>query len=105
LLCTAHDVFLLSPKVLCESVERIGRSRFGFGGVDPWVAVHPESPVVIGLTGALTDLTEATLPVGFCSGKRIGVFPTHCVCSCFKFRAFWSLGVWNYDFQAHRSDC
>jgi hypothetical protein len=32
------------PKVLCESVEWIRRSRFGFGGVDPRVAVHPESP-------------------------------------------------------------
>jgi hypothetical protein len=32
------------PKVLCESVERIGRLEFGFGGVDSRVAVHPESP-------------------------------------------------------------
>jgi hypothetical protein len=31
------------PKVLCESVERIGRSGFGFWGVDPQV-VHPERP-------------------------------------------------------------
>jgi hypothetical protein len=30
------------PKVLCESVERIGRSGVGFGGVYPRAAVHPE---------------------------------------------------------------
>jgi hypothetical protein len=30
------------PKVLYESMERIGGSGFGFGGVDPRVAIHPE---------------------------------------------------------------
>jgi hypothetical protein len=33
-------------------VERIGRSGFGFGRVDPRVAVHPESPGLTGLTGS-----------------------------------------------------
>jgi hypothetical protein len=32
------------PKVLCESVERIGRLGFGFGGVDLLVDVHLEHP-------------------------------------------------------------
>jgi hypothetical protein len=31
------------PQFLCESVEQIGISRFGFWGVDPRVAVYPES--------------------------------------------------------------
>jgi hypothetical protein len=33
-------------------VERFGRFGVGFGGVDPWVAVHPELPNRTGLTGA-----------------------------------------------------
>jgi hypothetical protein len=33
-------------KILCESVERIGRSGIGFGGVDPRVVVHSKSPVM-----------------------------------------------------------
>jgi hypothetical protein len=32
------------PKVLCETMERIGRSGSGFGGVDPRLVVHPELP-------------------------------------------------------------
>jgi hypothetical protein len=32
------------PKVLCKSVERIGRSAVGFVGVDPRVVVHLELP-------------------------------------------------------------
>jgi hypothetical protein len=40
----AHEVLLASPKVLCESVEWIGRSGSGFEGVDPQLDVHPEQP-------------------------------------------------------------
>jgi hypothetical protein len=36
-------VFLISP-MSCKFVERLGRSRFGFGGVDKQVAIHPELP-------------------------------------------------------------
>jgi hypothetical protein len=32
------------PKILYKSMERIGRSGVGFGGVDPRVVVHPELP-------------------------------------------------------------
>jgi hypothetical protein len=37
---------------LCKSVERFGRSRFGFGGVDPRVMFIPRSPGHTSLTGA-----------------------------------------------------
>jgi hypothetical protein len=32
------------PKVMCKFVERIERSRVGFGGVDLRAVVHPELP-------------------------------------------------------------
>jgi hypothetical protein len=35
------------------SVERFGRLRFGFGGVDPRVLFIPSCPGYTGLTGAL----------------------------------------------------
>jgi hypothetical protein len=38
---------------LFKSVERFGRSRFGFGGVDPQVLFIPSCPGYTGLTGAL----------------------------------------------------
>jgi hypothetical protein len=38
---------------LFKSVERFGRSRFGFGGVDPRVMFIPSCPGYTGLTGAL----------------------------------------------------
>jgi hypothetical protein len=41
------------PKVLFKSVERFGRSRFGFGGVDPRVLFTPSCPGYPGLTGVL----------------------------------------------------
>jgi hypothetical protein len=40
------------PKVLFKSVEWFGRSRLGFGGVDPRVMFIPRSPGHTGLTGA-----------------------------------------------------
>jgi hypothetical protein len=41
------------PKVLFKSGEWFGRSRFGFGGVDPRVLFIPSCPGYTGLTGAL----------------------------------------------------
>jgi hypothetical protein len=41
------------PKVLFKSEEQFGRSKFGFGGVDPWVLFIPSWPGYTGLTGAL----------------------------------------------------
>jgi hypothetical protein len=38
---------------LFKSMERFGRSRFGFGGVDPRVLFIPSCPGYTGLTGAL----------------------------------------------------
>jgi hypothetical protein len=40
------------PKVLFKSVERFGRSWFGFGGVDPQVLFIPSCLDYTGLTGA-----------------------------------------------------
>jgi hypothetical protein len=40
-------------KVLFKSVVRFGRSKFGFGGVDPRVLFIPSCPGYTGLTGAL----------------------------------------------------
>jgi hypothetical protein len=40
------------PKVLFKSVERFGRSKFGFGGLDPRVLFIPSCPNYTGLTGA-----------------------------------------------------
>jgi hypothetical protein len=40
------------PKVLFKSVERFGRSRFGFGGVVPRVLFIPSCPGYTGLTSA-----------------------------------------------------
>jgi hypothetical protein len=63
------------PKVLFKSVERFGRSKFGFGGVDPRVLFIPSCPGYTGLTGALyrSDL-------GFASGELLDscVFGSWC---------------------------
>jgi hypothetical protein len=40
------------PKVLFKSVERFGRSKFGFGGVDPRVLFITSCPGYTGLTSA-----------------------------------------------------
>jgi hypothetical protein len=48
------------PKVLFKSVERFGRLRFGFGGVDPRVLFIPSCPGYTGLTGALDRSDGAT---------------------------------------------
>jgi hypothetical protein len=50
------------PKVLCESVEWIGRSGSEFGGVDPRLAIHPELP-----RPDRSDRCKA--PVGFALGE------------------------------------
>jgi hypothetical protein len=46
---------------LFKPVERFGRSRLGFGGVDPRVLFTLSCPGYTGLTGALDRLTGATL--------------------------------------------
>jgi hypothetical protein len=49
------------PKVLFKSVERFGRLRFGFEGVDPRVQFIPSYPGYTGLTGAL-DWSDRCYP-------------------------------------------
>jgi hypothetical protein len=56
------------PKVLFLSVERFGRSKFGFGGVDPRVLFIPSCPGYIGLIGALDQSYQCELLVGIASG-------------------------------------
>jgi hypothetical protein len=78
------------PKVLCKSVERFGRSGVGFGGVDPRVVVHPESPGFTGLTSASHRSDWYRPPVGFCSGERVDEFPFVLCGCCFEFGLVWS---------------
>jgi hypothetical protein len=65
------------PKVLCESVERIGRSGVGFGGVgfggvDPRALLIPSYPGTTGLIGALDRSDWCELFLGFVSGELLG---------------------------------
>jgi hypothetical protein len=60
------------PKVLCEFVERIGRSGVGFGGVDPRAQFIPSCPGTTGLTGALDRSDRCEPLVGFVSGELLG---------------------------------
>jgi hypothetical protein len=57
------------PKVLCESVERIGRSGVRLGGVDPLALFIPSYPGTTGLTGALGGSDRCESLVGFVSGN------------------------------------
>jgi hypothetical protein len=59
------------PKVLHKSVERFGRSRHEFGGVDPQVLFIPSCPGLAGLTG-VCDRSDRCRPlVGFASGELL----------------------------------
>jgi hypothetical protein len=64
------------PQCLVRIRGAIWRSRFKFGGVDPRVVVHPESPIVTGLTGASYCSDRCRSQLGFCSGERLGEFPS-----------------------------
>jgi hypothetical protein len=70
----------LSPKVLLKSVERFGRSRFEFGGVDPRVLFIPSCLDYTGLTGALDRSDRCKSFVGFASGELLDscVFGSWC---------------------------
>jgi hypothetical protein len=62
---------------LFKSVERFGRSSFGFGGVDPLVLFIPSCPGYTGLTGALDRSDRCNLRWDF---ARVNVL----VCSLFS---------------------
>jgi hypothetical protein len=68
------------PKVLFKSLERFGRSKFGFGGVDPRVLFIPSYPGYTGLTGALDRSDRCKPLVGFASGEQLDscVFGSWC---------------------------
>jgi hypothetical protein len=60
------------------SVERFGRSRLGFGGVDPQVVFIPSCLGYTGLTGAF-DRSDRCVPlVGFSSGELLDSFVFGC---------------------------
>jgi hypothetical protein len=61
-------------------VERFGRSRFGFQGVDPWVLFIPSCPGYTGQTGALDQSDRCESFVGFASGELLNlcVFGSGC---------------------------
>jgi hypothetical protein len=56
---------------LFKSVERFGRSKFGFGGVDPRVLFIPSCPGYSGLTGALDRSDRFKSLVGFASSELL----------------------------------
>jgi hypothetical protein len=60
------------PKVLFKFVDRFGRSRFGFGGVDPWVLFIPSCPGYTGLPGAL-DWSDRCNPRWVFARVNVGV--------------------------------
>jgi hypothetical protein len=68
------------PQVLHKSVERFGRSRFGFGGVDPRVLFIPSCPDYTSLTGALDRSGRCERFVEFASGELLDscVFGSWC---------------------------
>jgi hypothetical protein len=59
------------PQSLVRSVERFGRSKFGFGGVDPWVLFIPSCPGYTSLTGALVRSDQCESLMGFASGELL----------------------------------
>jgi hypothetical protein len=65
---------------LFKSVERFGRSKFGFGGVDPRVLFIPSCPGYTGLTGALDRSDWCEPLVGFALGELLDscVFVSWC---------------------------
>jgi hypothetical protein len=68
------------PQVLFKSVERFGRSKFGFGGVDPRVLFIPSCLGYTSLTGALDRSDRCESLVGFASGELLDscVFGSWC---------------------------
>jgi hypothetical protein len=59
------------PKVLFRSVERIGSSGVGFGGVDSRVLFILSCPSYTDLTGALDRSDRCEPFVGFASGELL----------------------------------
>jgi hypothetical protein len=75
------------PKVLCEFVEQIGRSRVRFGGVHSRALFISSCPGSTGLTGALDQSDRCEPFVGFVLVELLG----SCVlrlCCC------WSVLSW-----------
>jgi hypothetical protein len=68
------------PKVLLKSVERFGRSRFRFGGVDQRVLFISSCPGYTSLTGALDRSDRREPLVGFALGELLDscVFGSWC---------------------------
>jgi hypothetical protein len=80
------------PKVLFKSVERFGRSKFGFGGVDPRVLFIQSCPGYTDLTGALDRSDRCESLVGFALGELLDscVFGTWC---CWSVLGLFGVGL------------
>jgi hypothetical protein len=80
------------PKVLFKSVERFGRSKFEFGGVDPRVLFIPSCPGYTGLTGAFVRSDRCESLVGFASGELLDscVFGSWC---CWSVLGLFGVGL------------
>jgi hypothetical protein len=80
------------PKVLFKSMERFGRSEFGFGGVDPRVLFIPSCPGYTSLTGALDQSDRCEPLVGFASGELLDscVFGSWC---CWSVLGLFGVGL------------
>jgi hypothetical protein len=85
------------PKVLSKPVKRFGRSRFGFGGVDPQVLFISSCRGYTGLTSACDRSDRCNPWWVFCSGEVV------VLCwSCFEFGSVWrSVGLFG-DLGAFR---
>jgi hypothetical protein len=68
------------PKVLFKFVERLGRSKFGFGGVDPRVLFIPSCSGYTDLISAIDQSDRCEPLVGFSSGELLDscVFGSWC---------------------------
>jgi hypothetical protein len=84
-------------------VERFGRSKFGFGGVDPQVLFIPSCPGYTGLAIALDRSDRCEPLVGFASGELLDscVFGSWCCWSVLGLFGVVLLGfVYGFSFCA-----
>jgi hypothetical protein len=79
------------PQSLVQ-VRGFGRSKFGFGGVDPWVLFIPSCPGYTGLTGAFDRSDQCESLVGFALDELLDlcVFGSWC---CWSVLGLFEVGL------------